>query len=102
VHFNLDFSIAQCFFLKPLQSVFLALIGKGSRGVKGLLGSEIRIGLNPTVSWPFPLAISWFISAKKCLLKRAVVLRRPCFGLPGLIGFTGWAGLVGLSGWAKA
>jgi hypothetical protein len=64
VHFNLDFSIAQCFFLKPLQSVFLALIGKGSRGVKGLLGSEIRIGLNPTVSWPFPLAISWFISAK--------------------------------------
>ena len=39
---------------------------------------------------------------QKCLLERAVVLARPCFGLPGLIGFTGWAGLVGLSGWAKA
>jgi hypothetical protein len=65
--------------------------------VKGWLGIEIRIGLNPPVSWPFPMATSWFISAKMPS-RTGRCCEAPVLGLRGLTGLTGWAGLVGLSG----
>jgi hypothetical protein len=65
--------------------------------VKGLMGIEIRrIKSDGFVALPVGDLLAH--QRQECLLERAVVARRPCFALRGLIGSTGWSGLVGLSG----